>query len=116
VQRARLEQRIPRLAEDEQRRDDDQRALEHGGKVFRLVVAERVLQACGYDPVHIDSGGASDANSFELAGFACTNLADGTERNHEPGERISVQALESLLDIAITIVDEAAVELAGESP
>ena len=43
VQRARLEQRVPRLAEDQQRGDNDQRALEHGGKVFRLVVAERVI-------------------------------------------------------------------------
>ena len=56
--------------------------------------------------------GASDANSFEAAGFACTNLADGTERNHEPGERISVDALEGLLEVAIALVDEAATELA----
>jgi tripeptide aminopeptidase len=77
----------------------------------QLAVAERALRACGYEPRHIESGGASDANSFEAAGFSCTNLADGTEHNHEPGERISVDALENLLEIAITIVDEAAVEL-----
>jgi tripeptide aminopeptidase len=77
----------------------------------QLAVAERALRACGYEPRHIDSGGASDANSFEAAGFACTCLADGTERNHEPGERISAQDLEMMLDIAITLVDEAAVEL-----
>jgi tripeptide aminopeptidase len=77
----------------------------------QLAVAERALRACGYEPRHIDSGGASDANSFEAAGFSCTNLADGTEHNHEPGERISVDALENLLEIAISIVDEAAVEL-----
>ena len=74
-------------------------------------MAERALRACGYEPRHIDSGGASDANSFEAAGFACTCLADGTEHNHEPGERISAQDLEMMLDIAITLVDEAAVEL-----
>jgi tripeptide aminopeptidase len=77
----------------------------------QLLVAERALRACGYEPKPIDSGGASDANSFEAAGLACTNLADGTERNHEPGERISAQALESLLEIAIVLVDEAAAEL-----
>jgi tripeptide aminopeptidase len=77
----------------------------------QLLVAERALRACGYEPKPIDSGGASDANSFEAAGLACTNLADGTERNHEPGERISAQALESLLEIAIALVDEAAAEL-----
>ena len=44
-------------------------------------------------------------------GFACTCLADGTERNHEPGERVSAQALESMLEIALALVDEAAAEL-----
>jgi tripeptide aminopeptidase len=77
----------------------------------QLLVAERALRACGYEPVQIDSGGASDANSLQTAGFPCTNLADGTEHNHEPGERISAQSLESLLEIAITLVDEAAAEL-----
>ena len=70
-------------------------------------MAERALRRCGYEPRAIDSGGASDANSFQVGGFACTNLADGTERNHEPGERISAQALEDLLEIAIALVDEA---------
>jgi tripeptide aminopeptidase len=79
----------------------------------QLAAAERALRACGYEPRQILSGGASDANSFEAAGLPCTCLADGTERNHEPGERISAQSLEELLEIAIAIVDEAAVELDG---
>jgi tripeptide aminopeptidase len=74
-------------------------------------VAERALRACGYEPKAIDSGGASDANSFQTAGFQCTCLADGVEHNHEPTERVSAQALETMLEIAITLVDEAAVEL-----
>jgi tripeptide aminopeptidase len=77
----------------------------------QLAVAERALRACGYEPRHIDSGGASDANSFEAAGLSCTCLADGVEHNHEPGERVSAADLEMMLDIAITLVDEAAVEL-----
>jgi tripeptide aminopeptidase len=79
----------------------------------QLAVAERALHACGYEPRQIASGGASDANSLEAAGFSCLNLADGTERNHEPTERIAIASLESLLDIALAIVDEAATELAG---
>jgi tripeptide aminopeptidase len=79
----------------------------------QLAVAERALRACGYEPRQIASGGASDANSLEAAGFSCLNLADGTERNHEPTERIAVASLESLLDIALAIVDEAATELAA---
>ncbi|MGO9954815.1 MAG: M20/M25/M40 family metallo-hydrolase [Solirubrobacteraceae bacterium] len=80
-------------------------------RATQLVVAERALRACGYEPRQIVSGGASDANSLEAAGFACTCLADGTEANHEPGERISAAALEDLLEVAIALVDEAAVEL-----
>lgn len=75
------------------------------------LVAERALRACGYEPRPINSGGASDANSFRTAGFACSCLADGTERNHEPGERISAQNLENLLDLALALVQEAAVEI-----
>jgi tripeptide aminopeptidase len=79
----------------------------------QLLVAERALRACGYEPRPILSGGASDANSFEAAGFSCTCLADGTEANHEPGERISAQSLEELLELAVALVDESAAELAG---
>lgn len=73
-----------------------------------VLLAERALSACGYQPTHIVSGGGSDANAFAVAGFACTNLADGTEHNHEPGERISVEALEGMLEVAIALVQEAA--------
>jgi tripeptide aminopeptidase len=82
-------------------------------KAPETVVADRALRACGYQPTPINSGGASDANSFRTAGFACSCLADGTERNHEPGERISAQNLEDLLDVAFSLVGEAAIELRG---
>jgi tripeptide aminopeptidase len=36
------------------------------------------------------------------------NLANGTERNHEPGERVSVAALEGMLDVAFALVDAVA--------
>ncbi len=36
------------------------------------------------------------------------NLANGTERNHEPGERVSATALEEMLDVALALLDEAA--------
>jgi tripeptide aminopeptidase len=78
----------------------------------QVLVAERALRGCGYDPRPIESGGASDANSFQRAGFQCTCLADGVEHNHEPTERVSAQALETMLELAIALVDEAAVELA----
>ena len=77
----------------------------------QLAVAERALRACGYEPTEIASGGASDINSFIANGFQGVCLADGTERNHEPGERISAAALEDLLELAVALVDEAATEL-----
>jgi tripeptide aminopeptidase len=77
-------------------------------KAEPVVLAERALRVCGYEPTHIVTGGASDANSFEAAGFSCTNLADGTERNHQPDERVSVDALEGMFDVAIALLEEAA--------
>ena len=76
-------------------------------RAIQVTVAEQALRACGYEPRHIITGGASDAAVFEAAGLPCTNLADGTEHNHEPTERISVDALEGLLEVAIALVEEA---------
>jgi tripeptide aminopeptidase len=73
-----------------------------------VAVAEAALRARGYEPRHIVTGGGSDANAFNAAGFECVNLANGTERNHEPGERVSVAALEGMLDVTLALVDEAA--------
>ncbi|HTU87350.1 MAG TPA: M20/M25/M40 family metallo-hydrolase [Solirubrobacteraceae bacterium] len=84
-------------------------------RATEVTVAERALRACGYEPSHILTGGASDANAFRVAGFPCANLADGTEHNHEPTERISVDALESLLELAIALVDESGPELGKRS-
>jgi tripeptide aminopeptidase len=83
-------------------------------KAIQVTVAEQALRACGYEPRHIITGGASDAAVFEAAGLPCLNLADGTEHNHEPTERISVDALEGLLEVTIALVEESARALAGD--
>ncbi len=70
--------------------------------------AEAALSACGYEPVRIASGGASDANALIAQGIEVVNVANGTERNHEPGERVSVQALERMLDVALALLDASA--------
>ena len=82
-------------------------------RAIEVGVAEQALRACGYEPTHIATGGASDANTLRVAGFPCVCLADGTEHNHEPTERISVDALEGLLELALAIVDEAGRALAA---
>jgi tripeptide aminopeptidase len=74
----------------------------------QVLAAARALEACGYEPDHLVTGGGSDANAFQAAGLACANLADGTQRNHEPGERISIDALEGMLEVAIALLDTAA--------
>ena len=70
--------------------------------------AEAALRRAGFHPSHIASGGASDANALEAAGFACVNLANGTERAHEPTERVSLLALESMLDVTFALLDTSA--------
>lgn len=73
----------------------------------QVQVAETALRACGYTPRHIVTGGGSDVNVLEVAGFPCTNLANGTERNHQPDESVSVQALEGMLDVTLALLEHA---------
>jgi tripeptide aminopeptidase len=68
--------------------------------------AEAALRERGYAPRRILSGGASDANAFQVAGLECVNLANGTERAHQPSERVSQAALEGMLDVTYALLDE----------
>jgi tripeptide aminopeptidase len=68
--------------------------------------AEAALRACCHEPVRISSGGASDANALLERGLPTLNVANGTERNHEPGERVSALALEQTLDVSLALLDE----------
>ncbi len=77
----------------------------HATNAPAVLAAEEALRACGHRPVRRTTGGGSDANAFEAAGFHCTNLANGTERNHEPEERVSVAALEGMLDVTLALLD-----------
>jgi tripeptide aminopeptidase len=72
-----------------------------------VVLAERALRATGYEPRPIVTGGGSDANVLISSGVSTLNLANGTERNHEPTERVSVDALEGMLEVAIALMEHA---------
>ncbi len=74
-----------------------------------LQAAEAALRACGHEPRRIWSGGGSDANALIAKGVPTVNIANGTERPHEPGERVSAQALEEMLQIVLVLLDELAV-------
>ena len=78
----------------------------HQSGALQVTAAEAALKACGYAPRRILTGGGSDANAFEAAGFPCTNLANGTVRNHEPEEAVSVAELEGMLDVSLALLDE----------
>jgi tripeptide aminopeptidase len=77
----------------------------HAASAPAVLAAERALRARGYVPTRRSTGGGSDANAFEKAGLHCTNLANGTEYNHEPRERVSVAALEGMLDVTFALLD-----------
>ena len=69
-----------------------------------VAVAAAVLGALGVEPRYITTGGGSDANVFNAEGLPVANVADGSERNHQPDERVTVHALETLLDVALGVV------------
>ncbi|HXR13673.1 MAG TPA: M20/M25/M40 family metallo-hydrolase [Solirubrobacteraceae bacterium] len=72
-----------------------------------VALAFDALRDCGYEPAPIASGGGSDVNALRARGLAVLNLSNGTERNHEPTERIATAALEAILDVAIALVERA---------
>jgi tripeptide aminopeptidase len=72
-----------------------------------VVVATAALEQLGIEPSPISTGGGSDANAFAARGLSVLNVANGTERNHEPDESVTVAALELGLDLALAIVAHA---------
>ena len=66
------------------------------------------LADLGFGPQFVSTGGGSDANAFQAKGFSCLNVANGTEANHQPDERVTVDALETMLDVTLGIVAHSA--------
>ncbi len=71
-------------------------------------VAEAALGDLGITPKPITTGGGSDANVFNALGLPCLNLADGSERNHQPDERVGVGALETLVEVVLALLARSA--------
>ena len=78
-----------------------------GRREAPVLLAGRALRALGYEPSYRSSGGGSDANALRQSGFACINLANGTERAHERDERVSFAALEDNLELMLALLREA---------
>jgi tripeptide aminopeptidase len=66
--------------------------------------AAAALREKGIEPKYIATGGGSDANAFVAGGLTVVNVANGTERNHQPDESVTVEALETMLDVTLAIV------------
>jgi tripeptide aminopeptidase len=62
------------------------------------------LRKTGIEPTYIATGGGSDANAFIAGGLPVVNVANGTERNHQPDESVTVDALETMLEVTLAIV------------
>ncbi len=73
-----------------------------------VLAAIGALESLRIEPRLVPTGGASDANVFQSRGLPCLNVANGTERNHEPDESVTVHALETMLDVAFGLVAAAA--------
>jgi tripeptide aminopeptidase len=67
-------------------------------------VAAAALRHAGIEPAYVPTGGGSDANALIAAGLPMLNVANGTERNHQPDESVTVDALERMLDVTVGIV------------
>jgi tripeptide aminopeptidase len=81
----------------------------------QVAAAAAALEALGFEPSYVTTGGGSDANAFIASGFPCVNLANGTERNHQPDERVSTWALEEMLDVALNLVRASAHDAAADA-
>jgi tripeptide aminopeptidase len=77
-------------------------------------VARAALERCGIEPRESATGGGSDANALNAAGFQCVLLANGTEANHTPEESVAAERIVQMLEVCEAIVDLGA-EHAGAS-
>jgi tripeptide aminopeptidase len=71
-------------------------------------VAARALEGAGIEPRFITTGGGSDANALIAAGLPVLNVANGTQRNHQPDEAVTVEALETMFDVTLGMIAAAA--------
>jgi tripeptide aminopeptidase len=73
-----------------------------------VAVAKAALERRGHRVQEVATGGGSDANALNAAGFEAVNLANGTEANHTPEESVAAERIVQMLDVAESIVEEAA--------
>jgi tripeptide aminopeptidase len=70
-------------------------------------LAARALEACGREPVYIESGGGADANVWNAGGLQCVNLCNGMAEIHTASEHIAAADLDTMLAITMALIDAA---------
>ena len=70
-------------------------------------LAQTALEACGYTPEMVHTGGGSDTNAFLLNGLASVNLCNDMIDVHTGNERIAVTSLEQTAELALALVTTA---------
>jgi tripeptide aminopeptidase len=73
-----------------------------------VTIARTALERRGVEAREVATGGGSDANAFNAAGFETVLLANGTEANHTPDESVAAERIVQMLGICEAIVQEAA--------
>jgi tripeptide aminopeptidase len=72
-----------------------------------VAVAKTALERCGIDASETATGGGSDANAFNAAGFEAVLLANGTTANHTPEESVAARKLDQMLEVTEAVMHEA---------
>jgi tripeptide aminopeptidase len=73
-----------------------------------VTIARTALERRGIEPREVATGAGSDANALNAAGFEAVLLANGTEANHTPAERVAADRLAQMLGVCEAIVEETA--------
>jgi tripeptide aminopeptidase len=71
-------------------------------------IARAALERNGIEPAEVATGGGSDANALVAAGYEALLLANGTEANHAPDERVAADRIVTMLDVCEAVVAEVA--------
>jgi len=77
-------------------------------RAMPVTIARTALERRGIEPRETSTGGGSDANAFNAAGFEAVLLANGTEGNHTPDESVAAERLVQMLGVCDAIAHEAA--------
>lgn len=72
-----------------------------------VALAAEALRRSGFEVTTALTGGAADANIFNVRGLPCVNLANGMAAIHTSDEHVAVADLEAMVEVTLAIVEAA---------